>query len=41
MLSIVCILYIFFKISVLICYASVGIKDEHGRESVMFTKTNN
>ena len=36
MLSIVCISYN-FQISVLIRYASVGIKDEPGRESAMFT----
>ena len=36
MLSVVCNLYIFL-VSVLIRHASVGIKDEPGYESTMFT----
>ena len=40
MLSVVCDLYNFWM-SVLIRYASVGIKDEPKCESAMFTYTNN
>ena len=40
MLSVVCNLYVIL-ISVLIRYASVGIKDECGCESTMFTEANN